>query len=68
MGVKEILGEHNEWGIVTQNDEEALYQGIKTLLDDPALLAHYKEKALERGKIFCTANTVKAVEEILSGL
>lgn len=67
-GMKEMLGENNEWGIVTENDEEALYQGIKRLLDDPALLAHYKEKAAQRGKTFSTENTVKAVEEMLLSL
>jgi len=35
------------------------------LLDDPALLAHYKEKAALRGKTFSTANTVSAVEDML---
>ena len=64
-GMKEMLGENNEWGIVTENDEEALYQGIKKLLDDPKLLVHYKEKAAQRGKTFSTENTVKAVEEML---
>lgn len=67
-GMKEMLGENNEWGIVTENDDEALYQGIKRLLDDPELLAHYKEKAAERGKIFSTENTVKAVEDMLLAL
>lgn len=64
-GMKEMLGEHNEWGIVTENIEEALYQGIKDLLDYPDKLAHYKEKAIERGKTFSTENTVRAVEEML---
>ena len=64
-GMKEMLGENNEWGIVTENNEEALYQGVKKLLDNPALLAHYKEKAVERGKCFSTKSTVHAVEEIL---
>ena len=67
-GMKEMLGEHNEWGIVTENDEEALYQGIKRLLDDPALLAHYKTQAAIRGKSFRTENTVKAVEDMLLSL
>lgn len=67
-GMKEMLGENDEWGIVTENDEEALYQGIKRFLDDPKLLAHYKEKAAERGKMFSTENTVKAVEEMLLSL
>ena len=67
-GMKEMLGENNEWGIVTENSEDALYHGIKRLLDDPALLSHYKEKAAERGRSFSTENTVKAVEEMLLGL
>ena len=67
-GMKEMLGEHNEWGVVTENDEEALYQGIQQLLDDPARLAHYKEKAAIRGKTFSTENTVKAVEDMLLNL
>lgn len=64
-GMKEMLGEHNEWGIVTENSEEALYQGIKDLLDHPDKFTHYKEKAIERGKSFSTENTVRAVEEML---
>lgn len=67
-GMKEMLGEHNEWGIVTENSEEALYQGIKDLLDHPDKLARYKEKAIERGKTFSTENTVRAVEKMLLGL
>lgn len=67
-GMKEMLGENNEWGIVTKNDEEALYQGIKGLLDDPMRLANYKEKATQRGKTFSTQNTVKAVEEMILSL
>ena len=66
--MKEMLGENNEYGVVTENDEEALYEGIKSLLDNPELLVHYKEKALERGKLFSTENTVKAVEEMLLSL
>lgn len=64
-GMKEMLGENNEYGIVTENSEDALYEGIKKLLDNPELLAHYKQKALERGKDFSTEKTVQAVEEIL---
>ena len=67
-GMKEMLGDNNEWGIVTENNEDALFLGIKLLLDDPALLAYYKKKAAERGKMFNTENTVKAVEEMLQNL
>ena len=64
-GMKEMLGDHNEWGIVTENSEDALYLGIRKLLDNDRLLADYQEKAARRGKTFSTQNTVKAVEEML---
>lgn len=64
-GMKEMLGENNEHGLVTVNDENALYEGIKYLLDNSELLKEYKEKALERGKFFSTEKTVGAVEEML---
>lgn len=67
-GMKEMLGENNEYGVVTANDENALYEGLKMLLDDPALLAHYKEKAAERGRMFRTEETVRAVENMLLSL
>lgn len=67
-GMKEMLGENNEYGIVTENSEEGLYRGIKSLLDDPELLAHYTRKAEERGRSFSTETTVKAVEDMLLSL
>ena len=67
-GMKEMLGENNEYGVVTENDEKALYLGIKHLLDEPALLAHYKKQAGLRGRTFSTENTVKAVENMFLSL
>lgn len=67
-GMREMLGKHNEYGIVTDNNTEALYEGMKRLLDDPQLLAHYKEMASERGKTFSTEHTVQAVEKMLTEL
>lgn len=65
-GMKEMLGEHDEYGIVTVNDENALYEGIRKLSTDSHLRAFYKEKAFERGKKFSTKNTVRAVEEMIA--
>lgn len=67
-GMKEMLGENNEYGIVTENDEEALYLGIKSLLDNPELLDYYTKQAEKRGKIFNTDITVKAVEDMFYNL
>jgi glycosyltransferase involved in cell wall biosynthesis len=67
-GMKEMLGANNEYGIVTENDETALYNGIKRLLDNPSLLQHYTNQASLRGKAFRTEETVKAVEAMLNSL
>lgn len=67
-GMKELLGENNEFGVVTENSKEGLYKGIKCLLDNPDLLDYYRRQAGIRGKSFSTQNTVKAVEEMLLGL
>lgn len=63
-GMREMLGDC-EYGLITDNTEKALYQGIKSLLDDPEMLSYYKKQAQIRGKIFSTEKTVKAVEEML---
>ncbi len=67
-GMKELLGNNNEYGIVTDNDENALYEAIKKLIEDPTLLTHYKKMADIRGETFSTKNTVKAVEDMLLSL
>ena len=50
------------------NDEFAFYNGLKTLLGNPALLQHYKEQAKIRGSYFSKKNTVRAVEELLESI
>lgn len=67
-GMAEMLGANNEYGIIVENDENALYYKIKELLDDPKMLIYYKEKARIRGNDFCTERTVKAVEKFFDSL
>ena len=67
-GMDELLGNNNEFGLVTENDENALYEGIKKLLDNPELLSHYKKQAVLRGNDFSTEETVRAVEKMLLNL
>ena len=63
-GMQEMLGD-NEYGVITENSEEALYEGMKRLLLDPNLLAHYRNKAQERSAFFSPEQTVNAVERLL---
>lgn len=67
-GMYEMLGENNEYGIVTENNEDALYEGVKKILTIPGLLESYAEKALNRGKEFSTEKTTKSVEKMLMEL
>lgn len=64
-GMKEMLGENNEYGVVCENNEAILFYEIRRLLENPALLAHYKKQAIIRGKDFVTEKTVRTVEDFL---
>lgn len=67
-GAKELLGENNEYGLVVENSEEGIYQGIKRMLTEPELLRHYARQTQQRGQYFSTENTVSAVVEMLESL
>ena len=67
-GMQELLGENNEYGIVTENNEDALYEGIKKMITTPGMLDDYTKRAKERGKVFDKKNTVWAVEKMLENL
>ena len=60
-----IVCENDEFGVIVENNEEALYSGIKKLMDNPELLKHYKNMSIQRGKAFSTAETVNAVQNML---
>lgn len=64
-GMKEMLGEHNEYGLVVKNDDDALYHGIKSFVTEPEVLEHYAKQAEIRGKDFRKEKTVQAIEEML---
>lgn len=67
-GAKELLGENNEYGIVTDNSEEGIYEGMKRMLADTMLLHHYKEMADIRSKFFHKDATVAKVEAMFDSL
>ena len=67
-GMKEMLGENNEYGVVTENTEDALYEGIKKMLSTEGMLEDYAKRAEERGNFFSMDNTTKAVEDMLANL
>lgn len=67
-GMEEQLGYNNEYGVVTDNNEQALYEGIKEMLTKEGCLEYYADKALQRGRRFNKEITVKAVEDMFEKL
>lgn len=63
-GMAELLKD-GECGIITKNEEDALYDGIKKLLADPTLLEHYRQKSIERGKDFTIESLMEPIEKLL---
>lgn len=64
-GMDELLGD-SEYGLITENDDEALYQGLKRMLTEPELRAHYAEKAAERGRDFRQETLARETEAFLA--
>ncbi|MDR0892710.1 MAG: glycosyltransferase [Mediterranea sp.] len=61
-GMADLL--QNGAGLITENSEEALEQGLRTVLDHPDLLEEYKAKTVERGKDFTIEVLMKPIEEL----
>ena len=66
-GMRELLGE-SEYGLITPNDDESFYLGLKRMLTEPGLLEYYKKKAEARGKSFQMKQTIAQTEKIFSDL
>lgn len=62
-GMKEIFG-NSEYGIVTENNEEALYNGILRLVTDSGLRGSYAKKAALRGEQLCGKAGIKQIEDL----
>ena len=50
-GMREILGD-SDYGLITENDDEAFYLGLRKMLFDKAMREHYAEMAMQRAKFF----------------
>lgn len=62
-GMRELLG-NSEFGLITDNSEDALFAGIKKLLEDRDLFEKYRFCAVVRGARFSTENTVHVAERM----
>lgn len=65
-GPCELL-EYGKYGMITENDEESLYDGLKQIIMDKELYKHYKKQCSKRSKDFNLSQTIYKLEAILEG-
>ena len=65
-GPNEIL-DRGEYGLIVENSEDGIYQGIKMLYEDPQLLDHYRKKAIERQDFFDEDKIAGQIKELFEG-
>ena len=63
-GVKEWLG-NNEFGLIVENSENGIYEGMKTILENPEILKEYKSRIPEAQKNISFEKALNDFEEIL---
>lgn len=66
-GMYELLG-NNEYGMIVNNNETALYKGLKDILSDKSLLLYYRKQAQIRGAYFDKNATINSIEDMLDNL
>lgn len=66
-GMEELLG-RSEYGIITEDSTEGIYEGLKTMLDDPEKRKQYAEAAAIRGKAFSKEKLVGETEAFFRDL
>ena len=64
-GMKEMLGENDEFGIVTENSENGLYNGLNKFLSDEKIYDFYKKQILKRKDMFSLKKAVSEVEKLI---
>jgi len=66
-GMRELLGD-SEYGLITQNDDDAFYEGMKRMLTDDALRAYYTAQSAKRGQTFRREHLVRENEDFFKKL
>lgn len=66
-GMQEILGDSGA-GIITENSEEGLHEGLKILLANPDKIQAMSICAKERSKVFSASQSIKEFEQFIGTL
>lgn len=63
-GVKELLGDKSEYGIVMDINENSVYDSMKKVIEDRRINDRYREKIKERAKSIAVKERIKKIEEL----
>lgn len=61
-GMRELLG-NSEYGLITKNDDDDFYTGVKRMLTEPGLMARYAAASSKRGADFKREKLARDTEE-----
>jgi glycosyltransferase involved in cell wall biosynthesis len=62
-GMRELLGE-SEYGIITENNDDAFTDGLREMLGNPEMLDEYTKKAKLRGQQFSKEELTAKTENL----
>lgn len=64
-GSEEIIGKNSEWGLLVDNSEGGLYEGMKKVLQNQRFTKEYEQKAILRAQYFDVNHTIEVIEKML---
>ena len=63
-GMRELLGD-SQFGLIVDNSEDGLYDGMMRLLKDRSMLEYYARQAMARGESFSARQLAEKTEQFL---
>lgn len=64
-GTSEIL-ENGKYGLLVENSENGIYDGIKQIIVKPELIGYYSQKSKQRSEFFSFERNVRQLETIIN--
>jgi glycosyltransferase involved in cell wall biosynthesis len=63
-GLKDILGLNNEHGIIAENSEEGIYEGLRYMLQNESMISKYAKESRKVSPMFELKRNVKKIESL----
>lgn len=64
-GPREILGD-SEYGLLTEENDDAIFEGVRRMIDNTDLCKYYAKKASERKQMFDIQSTVDKIYKLIT--